>query len=184
MVQERDKPKRKTKKANQPEPVPHLTDAEMEKIDEIADDALFLTREEQAAVHLSMEESREKAAGRLGWTMKQLLDCLKQPHVKLYAMEYREIFMKRLARSRAESLKRVGVNPTAVLERTMQLAQMDPSETNRRIDGQVKALTLLASVLGMTQKDDPLKNKTEEELMEIVNGTRAKAAGQKPPAVQ
>lgn len=159
-----------------PEPQPHLTDSEVDRIGKISDDALFLTRQEQACVHISMEESREKAAVRLGWTIEQVMECLRQPHVKLYAIEYREKFMAHLARKRAASLNKVGVNSTSVQERLMELAQMAPEQTKGTIDGQVKALSALANILGLT-KDDPLKGKSDEELLAIVNGARDKAAG-------
>jgi hypothetical protein len=162
-----------------PEPEPSLTAKERENIDKVAFDTLFLTREEQACVHLSMEESREKAAVRLGWTLAQVMGCLAQPHVKLYAIEYRAVFMNVLARRRAASLLKVGVTRSSVQERLMDIAMMDPDRTKGSVDGQVKALTQLANILGMT-KDDPLKDKTDEELMNIVNGVREKTSGTKP----
>lgn len=191
MVQEDDKPKKRDRKRKTPaprpeaeqtpEPHPHLTPSEMDKIGKVADDALFLTREEQACVHLSMEESREKAAMRLGWSMKQVLDCLAQPHVKLYAIEYRETFMRSLAQNRVRSLGKVGVNRANLQSRLMELAMMDPRQTGGKIDGQVKACAELASILGLKDKNDPLRDKSDEELQEIVD--RARGTEPKKPAV-
>lgn len=177
MVQEDkpEKPRRKYKVRprpegeQEPEPVPHLTETEKKKLDAVSDDSLFLTMDERACVHISMEESREKAAIRLGWTIEQVLDCLKQPHVKMYAIEYQQQFMKSLASNRIKALTKVGINRTAIQERLMQLANLQPSETKGSIEGQVKALTQLANILGLTSKDDDLKDKTDEELQAIVN---------------
>lgn len=174
----RSGPKPRPESEQAPEPTPALNERERERIAQIADDALFLTRDEQACVHLCMEESREAAAVRLKWPLSQVVACLRQPHVKLYAIEYRETFMKRLAKKRADSLSRVGVSRASVQERLMQIAMMEPAETRGSVDAQVKALTQLSNILGMT-KDDPLKDKSDAELMEIVERGRSNATAVK-----
>lgn len=165
-----------------PEPAPKLTDKEKEKLDRIADDALFLSQDEIACVHLAMKKNREAAANRLGWTIEQVLHCLKQPHVKLYAIEYREKFIKTMAQKEASELRKVGISRETIMERLMSIAQLDPADTKGSVDGQVKALQALGAMVGLG-KGDPLGDKSDEELLSIVNSARDKSAGKKP-AVQ
>jgi hypothetical protein len=129
---------------------------------------LCLSRDEQAAVHLVAELGAEKASIELGWRYGDLCDCLNQTHVQDYMREYRAEFLKQMARRRAVSLVKKGITRDGILERAMELAQLDPTDTKGSVDGQVKALKLLSDVMGLTG-DDPLKDKTDEELQDIVN---------------
>lgn len=151
--------------------------------DEMADDVLFPTREEQACVHLCIEKSKGEAARVLGWPLKTVMATLRQPHVKLYAIEYRSIYVKELARVRNLSLNKVVVTRESILARLMEIAQMDPALTRGSTDGQVKALRILSEIHGF-MKDDPLLGKTDEELEEIVKQGYLKGFGKKDTSIQ
>jgi hypothetical protein len=177
-------PERKRKRGNQggprvrpegeraPEPAPKLTDEDKAVIDAMSDDELFLTRPELDCVHISFRTDRESAARSLGWTLKKVKECLNKPHVKLYAIRFREDFIKEMVRREVTNSRKKGLTPTTVQERLMEIAMMPPSDTKGSVEGQVKALQELAAHLGL-KKDDPLAGKTTEELQAIVNGAKA-----------
>jgi hypothetical protein len=150
-----------------PEPTPKLTEDEKAVLDAQGADELFLSNQELTIVHVSMKQSREDAAKRVGLPLKRVREILAQPHVKLYAIQYRDVFMRTMAAKEAASLVRQGITPNTVQQRLMDLAMMPPSETKGSIDGQVKALTELSSHLKL-KEDDPLAGKTQEELEQIV----------------
>jgi len=127
-----------------------------------------------------MKKNREAAALRLGWSIKEVLNCLKQPHVKLYAIEFRERFIKTMAQMEVAALKKTGITRSSIESRLMDLALMDPEQTKGSIDGQVKALQALGNIIGLT-KDDPLERKSDEELMDLVMSAREKATGKTSP---
>lgn len=150
-----------------PEPTPKLTDEDKEKLSGISEDQLFLTNDELTCVHISMKQNREAAAKRLGWELKKVRHVLDQPHVKLYAIQYRDKFITVMVNKEIASLTRQGITPLSIQTRLMDLAQLSPEQTKGSIDGQVKALAELAAQLGMKEKD-PLANKSVEELEAIV----------------
>jgi len=177
-----EKPKRAGKNTYHPDSI-KLTAAELKRVEKIKTDALFITHEQKACVHLSMEVGRDEAAKKLGWTPQQVNKCLKLPHVKLYALKYSEIFMKHMAQHRVNSLRKVGVTRDSVNARLMEIALMSPDETKNNVLGQVKALEQLSSNVGLG-RPDPLGEKTDEELEAIVKGAQAKiptAPGSKTP---
>lgn len=140
---------------------------------------LCLTREEAAAVHTVIEMGPEKASVELGMRYGDLSDLLKLPHVQAYMQEYRGEFIKQMARRRARNLTRKGITKDAILERAMDLANTDPSDTKGTIDGQVKALKLISDVMGLGV-DDGLKDKSDAELEEIVTGAQKEALNRAP----
>jgi hypothetical protein len=151
----------------QPEPTPTLSEADKEALSVINGDELFLTNDELTCVHISMKTSREEAAKRLNWALAKVRKTLEQPHVKLYAIQYREKFISVMVNKEITQLVRQGITPTSVQQRLMDLAMLPPDATKGSIDGQVKALTELSNHLGL-KKDDPLGDKSEEELKAIV----------------
>lgn len=114
-----------------------------------------------------MKLSREAAATRLGWKLAQVRKTLELPHVKLYAIQYREKFISVMVNREITSLVRQGITRNTIQQRLMDLAMLTPEQTKGSIDGQVKALSELANQLGI-KKDDPLADKTDEELKAIV----------------
>lgn len=161
-------PKTKRQRANKPALQPTLDE---ETIEKAVEDEVFLTKSEMNCVNLAMEDSIESAASQLGWSLKEVRECLKRPHVRLYAMEVRNELIKRVAQEKGRRWRKKGISPVSVQERLMEIAMMPPNETKGSVDGQVKALQELASHLGL-KKDDPLTGKTEEELKAIVAGAR------------
>lgn len=98
------------------------------------------------------------------------------------SLNNRTVFMRDMARMRALSIKPVSVTKETIRARLMELAQTDPRETRGSLDGQVKALRALADINGLT-KDDPLCDKTDDELMQMVMNA-AEKIGKKDPPVQ
>jgi hypothetical protein len=158
------------------QPSPKVTEAEApgseggkrkKRTPKIVSPDLCLSRDEQAAVHLVAEIGAERASIELGWRYGDLVDCLNQPHVQTYMLEYRNAFIKQMARRRAVSLVKKGITRDGILERAMELASIDPADTRGSVDGQVKALKLCSDIMGLSG-DDPLAKKTDEELEAIV----------------
>jgi hypothetical protein len=177
-------PEQKRKRGNQggprsrpegersPEPAPKLTDEDKAAVEAMSDDELFLSAPELECVHISFRTDREMAAKRLGWTLKKVKDTLNKPHVKLYAIRFREDFIKEMVRREVTNSRKKGITPSTVQERLMEIAMMPPADTKGSVDAQVKALQELAGHLGL-KKDDPLAGKTTEELQAIVDGAKA-----------
>jgi len=132
-----------------------------------------LTMDELACAHLCAEYSMETAASQLGWDIAAVTEIWNRPAVQAYLDKAQVIFLHKLASAKIRLLKKVKAIPSAVESRLMELAMLEPDETGGRIDGQVKALELLAKILQMTDKDDPFKGKTNDEIKEIL---RAKVA--------
>lgn len=128
---------------------------------------MFLSPEEDAIVQAVMGLGMEDAAMRLGMRTTEIETVLNRSHVQRFMLDFRREFSRRLARRRVSMLVRKGVTRENVLERLMELANLDPEETKGSIIGQVKALEALGDFLGMSEKD-PLKNKSTDELKAIV----------------
>lgn len=140
--------------------------ARLQKIDEAE---LELSMEEKACAYLCCEYDRETAATTLGTSLDTVAEIMARPQVRRHLEKANEYFLMKLATAKVRRLQKVRIGRMETQERLMQLAMMDPSETKGRIDGQVKACVALAMTLGMMGGvDDPLKNKTPEELQGIV----------------
>lgn len=141
-----------------------LTKRELERINEVELDEILLTVDERACAHLCAEYNKEHAAVTLGWPLEAVEECLALPHVRLYLQKADEAFLKEIAKAKVRRFTKINVTVAAVEQRAMELAMLPPSETKGTIDGQVKALNLLAKVLGMLKDDDPLKGKSRSDL--------------------
>lgn len=150
-----------------PEPTPKLSEEEKAALEGMSEDELFLSRPELECVHISFRQDRETAAKRLGWPLKRVKETLNKPHVKLYAIRFREDFIKEFVRQEVATSRKKGVSRDTVQERLMAIAMMPPNETKGSVDGQVKALQELSAQLGL-KKEDGLEDKTPEELAAIV----------------
>lgn len=135
----------------------------------------LVNADQQVCIQLSTFYDREYAALTMGWTLDQVEATLRLPECRNYARKQQQINMDAIARAKIRQLTKVHINPAAVEERAMELAMLDPKETRGTIDGQVKALRLLAETLGMLGgTEDPLRGKSREDLVGIVNAVRAK----------
>lgn len=161
-----------------PEPTPKLTDAEKAALAEMSDDELFLSRPELECVHISFRKDRETAAAQLGWPLKKVRETLNKPHVKMYAIRFRDDFIKEFVAREVTDSRKKNVSPVSIQARLMEIAMMPPSETKGSVDGQVKALQELSAQLGL-KKDDGLEGKTPEELEEIVRQENEKLASKR-----
>lgn len=180
-MDEETKPKgvnRRAPRFRKPEETPKLTEEDHAVIAGTPDEELFLTAKELDCVHISFRDDREAAARSLGWPLKKVKETLAMPHVKLYAIRFRDDFIKEMVRREVTRSRKKGITPGSVQERLMEIAMMPPADTKGSVDGQVKALQELAGHLGL-KKDDPLTGKSTEELQAIVAG--AKPSSAKPP---
>jgi hypothetical protein len=125
---------------------------------------------------IAAEYGDHHAALTLGISVEEVEAIKKKPEARLFMERAQQEFVKELARSKLRQLRKVDISPAAVEERAMELAQLDPSQTKGTIDGQVKALRLLAEVLGMLGQGDDLKDKTRTDLLEIIASVKTKTA--------
>jgi hypothetical protein len=136
--------------------------------EEVEHEAMLLTVQEKACVLIAIEQNEGEAAIRLGLSLEEVREILASAPVKLYLAKLQEAEMHEIARWKARKFRQVGITRTAVEERLMTLAMMDPLETKGTIDGQVKALAALADKFGYAKADDPLAGKSPDELKAIV----------------
>lgn len=161
-----------------------LNKEEEQRIEQIENDSLLLSLDEQACALLCTEYSPEEAAIKLGWSLHDVHKTLRQPHVRLFLKKAQEEFIKDLSKAKVRRMNRVGISRGAIEQRFWDLANLDPKETRGNIDGQVKALTALAGVMGYSKEQDPLKDKSPEELREIIaRGHSKMIEGKTDPSV-
>lgn len=170
-----DKPKpvmpRRPEK-RKPAKVKPLKDKELSDDVDLASELLSL--EERACALLSMEYSLEHTATTLSWDLQAVHDTLKLPHVRLFIKKCDEKMVEEIAKTRIRRFTKLKISREAHVERLWDLAHLPPSETRGSIDGQIKALKEVGSILGYSRQDDPLDNMTPEELKEIVARTHRK----------
>jgi len=168
MSEETKPPMPRRPEKRKPAPKRDLRKDDKAKLDQIDNDSLLLSLDEQACALLCCEYSPEDAAVRLGWDLQAVYDTLAQPHVRLFLKKAQDEFLKDLAKAKIRRMNKVGISRAAIEQRFWDLANLDPSETKGSIDGQVKALRALAEVMGYAKENDPLDGKTPDELKAIV----------------
>lgn len=156
------------KKANRKPSRRKLLSPEQLQNEAVAKASRALKMDELACAHLCVEFSEEHAAATLGWDLAAVREVWNRPAVQRYLMEAQTVFLYKLASAKIRLLKKVEVNGTVVEQRLAQLMMMEPDETKGTIDGQVKAARTLAEIFGLLDNSDPLKNKTREELLALV----------------
>ncbi len=72
-----------------------------------------------------------------------------KPCVRAYMLEYRALMQQQLIQQQAEDLRRQNLDRERVLARLWEIANLSPEMTRNSITGQVKALTLIITILGM-----------------------------------
>ena len=83
----------------------------------------------------------------------------------------------------AQAMVKVGVNKAVIEQRLMHLMMMEPSETGGKMDGQVKAASLLLEKCGYGKGDDPTERMTPEELQRLVVNKAKFIEGNRTPNV-
>lgn len=138
------------------------------KSDDVEHDCSMLTVEEKACVLISIEKDPESAAIKLNMTLEEVQAIMASPAVKVYLSKLQEKEMTELARLKVRKYRQIGLSRGRIEERLMELAMLDPSETKGNVDGQVKALAVLADKFGYAKAEDPLAGKSPDELKAIV----------------
>ncbi len=72
-----------------------------------------------------------------------------KPCVRAYMLEYRALMQQQLVQQQAEDLRRQNLDRERVLARLWEIANLSPEMTRNSITGQVKALTLIITILGL-----------------------------------
>jgi len=143
---------------------------------------LMLTGDEYAVLLLSIEEGKEEAAIRMGWAVEEVQALIESPKAKLFMVKMQDSWAELIAQRKMARFVRKGITPGSVQERFMELAMMEPERTKGTIEGQVKALRSLAEMMGLLghNQEDPLKNKSVDELKEYVRTFAAKTINAEP----
>jgi hypothetical protein len=131
-------------------------------------DSELLRLDERACVLLCVEYDEQKAALEMGWPLADVQKLLREPRARLFLQKADESFFKEYGKARVRRLLKVGVTKANIEERLMELALMDPSHTKNSIEGQVKALGVLADKFGYGHADDPVSKMTQEEQKELI----------------
>lgn len=132
-------------------------------------DCLALTEIEQACAIICVEKDKETAAIQLHMSLTEVNEIMESAPVRLYLQKLQAQTIKELAKVKVRVMRKVGICRAALEQRLMELANLDPEKTKGSIDGQVKALRTLAEMFGYAKEQDPLANKTPDELRQIVS---------------
>lgn len=163
------RPRRKRKASK-----PRVRDKAQQRSDALEVASRALRMEEIAIAHLACEYSLEDAATIMGWDLAAVKEVWKRPAVQRYLEKAQEYFLEKLAQTKIRLIKKIKATPAQVEQRLIEIAMMDPSETGGKVEGQVKALGLLAKILDMLKDDDPLKGKSAEELKALISKAHGK----------
>jgi hypothetical protein len=129
---------------------------------------LPLTEDERVFIHMVIKHGVQQAASTLNKNAKELGDLMKRRPVQRYLHGYNNEFIKQMARWEVNQITKFPVGRADVISRALALALMPPNETKGDIEGQVKALEMIAEIMGMKftprDADHFFKDKTPEQL--------------------
>ena len=131
-------------------------------------ECLTLTEEQEACLVLAVRVDRETAAIQLNMTMEEVNSIVDSAGGRRWLEKFQDQRIKKLATISVQAMVKVGVNKAVIEQRLMHLMMMEPSETGGKMDGQVKAASLLLEKCGYGKEQDPTEGKTTEELREMV----------------
>jgi hypothetical protein len=138
-----------------------------------------LTLDQLTCLIAGVEFGVETAALRLGWTVEKVEAELRKPECAFTIKMARDMLFRDIVKAKVRALRKISADRKSFGERLMELAYMDPSETKGSIDGQVKAVKVLLEYYG-GRESDPLKDKSTDELQEIVRQGHLILEGAKP----
>lgn len=136
--------------------------------EEVEHNCSMLTVIEKACVLIAVEKDPESAALKLDMTVEEVKEIMERAPVKLFLAKLQEKELVELARLKVRKFRQIGLSRGKIEERLFELAMMDPEMTKGNVEGQVKALSVLADKFGYANKEDPLAGKTPAELEAIV----------------
>lgn len=128
-----------------------------------------VTQTEAAFCHLIIQgKTPEEAAEWLGCTAADAQTWQQRPSVRQYIESYRKVFVEKMAEAEVARLVRKQITRESIAEQFMSLALLPPERTRGSVDGQVRALEAVSTLLGL--KFDPkllpaqLQGLTDEQL--------------------
>lgn len=146
-------------------------------------DCLTLTEEQEACLVLGVRVDRETAAIQLNMSMVEVNAIMDSAGGRRWLEKYQNHRIKKLATMSVQAMVKVGVNKAVIEQRLMTLMMMDPSETGGKMEGQVKAASLLLDKCGYGKEQDPTENMTPEELQKLVVNKAKFIEGNRTPPV-
>ena len=146
-------------------------------------ECLTLTEEQEACLILSVRVDRETAAIQLNMTMEEVRSIVDSAGGRRWLEKFQDQRIKKLATMSAQAMVKVGVNKAVIEQRLMNLMMMDPSETGGKMEGQVKAASLLLDKCGYGKEQDPTESMTPEELQKLVLSKAKFIEGNRTPPV-
>lgn len=155
----------------QPSPLPkrpYTKKTPKKTVDLIERDCTLLTMEEKACILIAVEKDQETAALKLDMTLDEVKAIMASAPVKLFLAKLQEKELEELAKVKVRKFRQLGISRTKIEERLFELAMMDPEHTKGNVEGQVKALSVLADKFGYAKAEDPLAGKSPDELKAIV----------------
>lgn len=109
-----------------------------------------ITQREIEVVHmLAQDKTHAEIEKHFDLPSGYLKNILSRKSVKDYQRQYTKAFVDHMARLEARRLGKLDITRDVVLQRFMELAQLDPERTRGTIDGQVNALREVAAAIGM-----------------------------------
>jgi hypothetical protein len=141
---------------------------------------LTLTEEQEACLVLGVRVDRETAAIQLNMSIAEVNAIMDSAGGRRWLEKYQNQRIKKLATMSVQAMVKVGVNKAVIEQRLVTLMMMDPSETGGKMDGQVKAASLLLDKCGYGNERDPTEDMTPEELQRLVVNKAKFIEGAKP----
>ena len=124
-----------------------------------------ITDQEMAFAHLvlsgTMTDRRAAEAVGLNPESASYIKC--KPRVRTYMAEHRAAVEEKLVDQEAENLRKLNITRDKILERLWELAHLSHTETRGNINGQIKALSMIASITGLIAPARGAKPKPKPE---------------------
>lgn len=116
---------------------------------------LTLTHKDRVFLHLALKVGEEAAACELNIEHDYARKLVNRKVVRDYLESYRMMLLKHLAAYEMSQILKFPVTRDDLIGRLFTLSNFAPQETNGTIDGQVKAIQGIATLLGLefTQRD-------------------------------
>jgi hypothetical protein len=166
-----------------PEKLRPLKKQDQKNLARVEDDCLALTVIEKACAVICIEKDKESAAIELNMSMVEVQEIMDSAPVRLFLKKLQAEEITQMARVKIRTLRKVKICKGTIEQRLMELANMDPEKTKGTIDGQVKALSTLATRFGYGGEKDPTEDMTPEELQQLVMKKAKFIEGSRTPNV-
>ena len=154
--------------SRKPEKLKPLRKKDKANMERVEDDCLALTVIEKACAVICIERDKESAAIELNMSMTEVQEIMDSAPVRLFLQKLQAEEIVQMAKVKIRVMRKVKICKGTIEQRLFELANMDPEKTKGTIDGQVKALSTLATRFGYGGEKDPTEDMTPEELQQLV----------------